>query len=138
MTFLFFISSWLPVGIWAGFIYYLSSIPSLNSGLGVWDFVLRKIAHVVEFAALAFLLIRAMVRTWPMRSRNWLIRIAAGISVLYAISDEVHQSFVPGRGPSVRDVVIDSVGVALAVIIYRRKCRHCEPEGRSNLSTFKS
>src|SRR5205085_6520858 len=37
---------WLPIVLWAGLIFALSSIPSLHSGLGTWDLILRKCAHV--------------------------------------------------------------------------------------------
>ena len=50
---------WGPVLLWAGFIFFLSSIPDLSSGLEQ-DFLLRKIAHVAEYAVLALLLWRAL------------------------------------------------------------------------------
>jgi hypothetical protein len=52
-------SAWLPAVAWAGLIFAVSSIPSLSTGLGVWDLVLRKLAHVTEYAVLGFLLARA-------------------------------------------------------------------------------
>lgn len=111
-----FLSSWVPVALWAWGIFFLSSIPSLNSGLGIWDFILRKIAHVTEFAILTVLLIRGLYRTWPAAARKKLIAIAGSLSFLYAVSDEFHQSFVPGRTPSFHDVMIDSIGIV--VIVY--------------------
>ena len=54
------VSLWLPVVVWAAVIFALSSIPSLNSGLGTWDTVLRKAAHMTEYAILAVLLWRAL------------------------------------------------------------------------------
>ena len=45
------------------------------------------------------------------------ISISLLTGVLYAISDEVHQSFVPGRGPSVQDVLIDSLGVIFGILV---------------------
>src|SRR5437660_1121243 len=96
------LSSWLPVAVWAWLIFFLSSIPHLNSGLGVWDFVLRKIAHVTEFGVLTALLVRAFQRTWPEARTKSLLWSSGVCAVFYAMSDEFHQSFVPGRGPSVR------------------------------------
>jgi hypothetical protein len=101
---------WLPVALWAGLIFGLSSIPDLGTGLGGWDFVLRKAAHAAEFAVLGFLLVRAFGREFP--------AVTAGIA--YAASDEVHQSFVPGRLGSVWDFLLDSVGVVLGVLVLRR------------------
>jgi hypothetical protein len=101
---------WLPVVAWAGFIFALSSIPDLGTGLGGWDLVLRKIAHAAEYAVLGALLVRALGRTG----------LAAGIGVLYAVSDELHQSFVPGRAGSPLDVALDAVGVACGVLLWQR------------------
>ena len=53
---------WLPVVAWAAVIFAFSSIPSLSSGLGVWDTVLRKGAHITEYAVLGALLYRALGR----------------------------------------------------------------------------
>jgi len=117
-----FISSWLPVGLWAGLIYYLSSIPHLGTGWGIWDLILRKMAHVFEFAMLTALLIRAFRRTQAFRTRASILGWSSAISVLYAMSDEFHQSFTPGRGPSVRDVLIDGCGVFLSVWVLRNRC----------------
>jgi hypothetical protein len=101
---------WLPVALWAALIFALSSVPSLSSGLGGWDYVLRKCAHVTEYAALAWLLARAIGREAP--------AFVAG--VLYAVSDELHQSFVRGRHASPVDVAIDSVGLLIGLALWRR------------------
>lgn len=100
---------WGPVVGWAGLIFVLSSIPDLGTGLGGWDLVLRKIAHAAEFAVLGFLLVRTLGGEWA--------SLALGIA--YAISDEVHQHFVPGRFGSPVDVAIDAVGVAVGVLLAR-------------------
>lgn len=113
--------SWLPVGVWAGLIFYLSHIPSLDTGWGLWDFLLRKMAHMVEYAVLCGLLIRAFVRTWPALGLKRLLVWCFLLSLLYAISDEIHQSFVPGRGPSAMDVLVDSVGIVMCIWSYRIK-----------------
>jgi VanZ family protein len=101
---------WLPVLLWAAAIFAVSSIPSLSSGLGVWDTVLRKCAHVTEYAVLGALLYRALEREVP--------ALAAGIA--YASTDELHQHFVRGRHASPIDVGIDAVGVALGMLLWLR------------------
>ena len=53
---------WLPVVLWAALIFTFSSIPSLGTGLGTWDLVLRKLAHAAEFGVLGALLFRALRR----------------------------------------------------------------------------
>jgi VanZ family protein len=104
------LSVWLPVLVWAAVIFALSSIPSLSTGFGFWDTVLRKGAHLTEYAILGALLLRALGRQAP--------AIAAG--ALYAASDEVHQHFVRGRHASPLDVLLDTAGVALGVYVLQR------------------
>ena len=104
------LTHWLPVVLWAGVIFALSSIPSLGTGLGTWDTILRKGAHVTEYAILAVLLVRAVGREAP----------ALALGVLYAASDELHQSFVRGRHASPVDVAIDLVGLLLGALAWRR------------------
>jgi VanZ family protein len=101
---------WLPVLVWAAVIFTFSAIPSLSSGLGIWDTVLRKCAHVTEYAVLGALLYRAFEREAP--------ALAAGIA--YAATDEVHQHFVRGRHASPVDVGIDAVGVAVGMLLWLR------------------
>jgi VanZ family protein len=102
---------WGPVVAWAALIFGLSSIPDLGSGLGGWDLVLRKLAHAVEFGVLAALLVRAL------RDRWW----AIALGIAYALSDEIHQSFVPGREGALLDFAIDSVGVAVGAVLAARR-----------------
>jgi VanZ family protein len=104
---------WAPVVLWAAVIFALSSVPDLGTGLGTWDLVLRKIAHACEYAILAALLLRALRRERP----------AFGLGVAYAVSDELHQHFVEGRVGAPHDVLIDSVGVAIGVLLWRRVAR---------------
>ncbi len=96
-----------------GLIFFLSAQPDLNSGLGGWDTVLRKLAHMVEYGALWFLWWRALGRGDP--------RPAVAVALLYAATDELHQSFVDGRVGSPVDWCIDAVGVALGVTASRAR-----------------
>ena len=107
------ISKWLPPALWAVLIFYLSSIPDLRSDFpNAMDFVLRKIAHVLEYAVLAALLARA----WP--RRKYLFWEVFAVVVFYAASDEFHQLFVIGRAGSLRDVLIDGIGAFLGLQVY--------------------
>jgi VanZ family protein len=101
---------WLPVVAWAAVIFAFSSIPSLGTGLGTWDTVLRKGAHMTEYAVLGALLVRALGREVP--------AFLAGVA--YAATDELHQHFVAGRHASPVDVAIDAVGVVLGLLAWRR------------------
>jgi VanZ family protein len=105
-------SAWLPVVAWAGLIFALSSIPGLGTGLGVWDLVLRKLAHVAEYAVLGFLLARAAA---PLA--------AFALGLAYAVTDEVHQAFVAGRQGAPRDVAVDALGLLVGLILHRRLAR---------------
>ncbi len=110
------IKLWLPVALWCGVIFYLSSISDLSTGWGLYDFVLRKIAHMVEYGILAFLVWRALLASNTFTETK-VYALSFVFSVLYAVSDEIHQGFVPGRGPSVCDVLIDAIGVVFAVCL---------------------
>jgi VanZ family protein len=104
------LSVWLPVVAWAALIFTLSSIPDLGTGLGLWDTVLRKGAHLTEYAILGALLLRALGREAP----------ALALGVLYAASDELHQHFVRGRHASPLDMLLDAAGVTVGILVLRR------------------
>jgi VanZ family protein len=88
--------------------YFLSAQPSLDSGLGTLDTVLRKGAHMTEFGLLWFLWWRAL----GYRHLGTSIAIALG----YAATDEWHQTFVAGRHGSPLDVLIDAGGASAAAL----------------------
>lgn len=114
------IKLWLPVLIWAGVIFFLSSQPELKSDLPQsWDFFFRKIAHMIEYGILTYLLFRAF-KGYNLNARKSLI-LAIIFSFLYAISDEYHQSFILGREGTARDVAIDSIGIIAASLWIKRK-----------------
>src|SRR5882724_3914461 len=75
----------------------------------VYDFILRKLAHLTVFAVLTVLLFRAVRLHVARPTHAWLLAML--VATLYACSDEWHQTFVPGRDGTVRDIVIDSLGV---------------------------
>jgi len=104
------LSLWLPVIVWAAVIFTFSSIPSLTTGLGTWDLILRKGAHMTEYAILGLLLLRAIGRELP----------ALAVGIGYAVTDEFHQHFVRGRHAAWYDVLIDTLGVAIGVLAWSR------------------
>lgn len=109
----------LAATIWGAFIFYLSSIPDLASGLPtIQDLILRKAAHIFVFATLVYLLAKSLNST----QRHYLLFvIIAGIT--YALIDEIHQLGVPGRAGQATDILIDTLGVFIgtAVFIQRQK-----------------
>jgi len=115
-----FLKFWLPIIIWAGVIFTFSSIPDLKSGLKE-DFILRKIAHVLEYTILTFFFLRAFSKEKLNLGRIMIFSII--FSVFYALTDEYHQTFVQGRQGKFRDVGIDSVGILLTALIWYYKNR---------------
>lgn len=81
-----------------------------------FSFIVRKSAHFSIYFILGLLLISLVLEYIPMNKVS--IIIALLISFLYAVSDEVHQYFVPGRSCEVRDVLIDTCGALLGIFIY--------------------
>jgi VanZ family protein len=134
---------WLPVILWMGFIFAMSTdlgaaentsrfiepllrwlMPhSPPETIAFAHFLIRKCGHLSEYAVLALLLRRAAGITLRPSGPGGILRVA-GIAQLattvYAATDELHQCFVPGRTPSLGDVAIDATGafVALAVVTF--------------------
>ena len=111
---------WLPAILVMATIFILSSIPSQElPKFGFWDTLVKKGGHVMGYGLLALSFWFAM--KWE---RKW-IWLAFLYTVLYALSDEFHQSFVPGRHPSWLDaLVIDNGGAVLALLaarLFRKK-----------------
>ena len=112
---------WFWVVLWAGLIFILSSIPRLESGLEQ-DFLLRKLAHIFEYFVLTILLYSALSNHYIYKKqkhpphRQALLFVLL-LAVFYALSDELHQTFVLGRSGNLRDVAIDSVGILVATLL---------------------
>lgn len=80
----------------------------------------RKLAHVTEYFLLA---VAVSFPLYVYRLRGWRLVLAAGLfCVCFAGLDEWHQSFVPGRSPSPRDVAIDSIGIFAGIELTRLIC----------------
>ena len=108
---------WLPPVVWMVLIFSLSAQPTLPSHHdGLFDTILKKAAHMMEYGILAFLLGRALSRGRGALSRSALVTVFF-VSVLYAASDEYHQTFVPGRNGTPVDVGIDAVGALVALLV---------------------
>ena len=114
---------WGPPLALMAVIFYLSAQPSTTHH-GLFMFILRKIAHFTEYAVLLGLWFRAL-RTRLSLDRalicSWVICVG------YAATDEFHQTLVEGRHGTPVDVLIDAVGVTIAVtLLTRRKARATE------------
>lgn len=129
------LSKWLLVLIWCGLIFCFTASPMftgdntahwikeimqklhigvshhINDGLFSWNYVIRKLTHLTAFGTLSILLWRALKPWRYAKFAAWVL------TVLYAASDEWHQSFNPGRAPELTDVVIDACGAFVALFI---------------------
>ncbi|MCH7740297.1 MAG: VanZ family protein [Chloroflexi bacterium] len=116
-----------PAIAWAGVIYAFSSSSSPSIGAvgfekGQWA-PSTVLLHMAEYAILAALLVagmrllaaRRLGRSVPFQREMKILVLSAFLSVLYGVSDELHQSTVAGRDASVVDVISDAVGAAIAV-----------------------
>lgn len=111
-----FVIFWLPVILWMCVIFMFSAHPTGSASQVHWqDFVVKKMAHITEYAILTVLLFRAF-RSTGMQKRQ-AAKYALVLAVIYAATDEFHQSFTPGREPTIRDVIIDTIGATLSVIL---------------------
>jgi VanZ family protein len=134
------ILSWVAVILWMVLIFCLSNQPATQSAalstgiaellvqsiekathhigfdIAQFDHIVRKNAHFFVYFVLGMLVLHALKRSGMSRYRA--IRIALLICVLYAISDEIHQQFVPGRGPGIKDVFIDSAGAMVGIGLF--------------------
>jgi hypothetical protein len=105
---------WLPVLLWAAVIFTFSNMKTHQASNIYWqEFIVKKTAHLVEYSIFYILIYRAILNTTNFNKKKT-AAFALIILVLYAISDEVHQSFTPGREPTIRDVLIDSTAGLLA------------------------
>ena len=100
-----------------GIIFTLSAQPTLpHHPDALSDLILKKAGHMGEYGFLALLLWRALSRRRGTFSHSALVT-AFVVSVLYAASDEYHQTFVPGRNGNLVDVAVDAVGALIALLV---------------------
>jgi VanZ family protein len=103
---------WLPVLGWMALIFLLSAQPDLPHPASGWlDLLISSAAHVFLFGVLALLL------GWTLGPGRRGLVVALALTALYALSDELHQAFVPGRHADPRDLVCDLAGAALALAL---------------------
>ena len=99
-------------------IFYFSSLSSLP-GSPIRDLNLAIVYHIIVFFLFAFFLLITIKGNAKLKPKHlfWVLII----TIFYAISDEFHQLFVPGRSPAIKDILIDLIGILLAVLIYPKK-----------------
>jgi VanZ family protein len=113
---------WSPPVILMTTIFYLSSQPrfSVAEDEGL-NFLVFKTLHMVEYAILYFSLFRAFhLSRFKKLDDSHVLWIPAIIAILYGASDEFHQTLVPTRSGTIRDVLIDTAGILIAVMYTKR------------------
>lgn len=113
------IVAWVPVALWAIFIFILSSVPGKN----IPEFQIpnfHKLVHLIEYAVLGFLLIRAFMKSVFDRSFIILALVSIIIIIFFALSDEWHQSFIPGRNCDLSTVLFDIISSAIGIFLYKK------------------
>lgn len=78
------------------------------------SFYIRKIAHITEYLILGFLMFN-LLKQYSVTN----IYYAIGLSILYSCTDEFHQLFINGRSGSIRDILIDSIGILIGTYLYK-------------------
>lgn len=114
-----FLRYYFPVVAWMALIFLLSSIPGngFDGEKDFWFYLQRKGAHVFEYFVLSILFARVFF--WR-GCRCWRSLVFAGIvSLLYAASDEFHQTFIFDREGKFSDVLIDSTGIVLGLLVFK-------------------
>ncbi|MBP7774443.1 VanZ family protein [Candidatus Woesebacteria bacterium] len=108
------LNAYAPPLIWAAVIFFLSSqsaLPSFSENIA--DFFFKKTAHVVTYLVLYILLFRGYKITHPHIKNEYRWIFPLTLTFMYAVIDEIHQTFTPGRYGTLRDIGFDMVGVSL-------------------------
>lgn len=135
------ILSWILLVSWMLLIFYLSHQPAITSnGLSTgitkkiiiaiekiipididimgFNHIIRKSAHLFSYFILGILVLNMIINYKYPNKKSFILALL--ICILYAISDEVHQLFIPGRAGMIKDVIIDSVGAVLGILGYMK------------------
>ena len=114
--------NWGLVLGWCSLIFLFSSLPKTQvTGVYWQEFVIKKTAHIIEYGILYLLVFRAF--NYEKKKKNFWLPLV--FTIVYGISDETHQLFVPGREGRLRDVIFDALGGLLALLILLDK--HLKP-----------
>ena len=110
--------------IWGALIFYLSSLPNLSIlSSFFYDLILRKLAHIFVFFVLTYLVAKSLNTT--KRLHLWFIITAI---VYYSFIDEIHQANIITRHGNYLDILIDSVGIFLGILLFEKR-RKNSPKG---------
>jgi VanZ family protein len=111
-----FVEYWLPVLLYVAAIATVSLQPSVRPPVSFHG--VDKWLHLIEYAGLGFVLVRALRISMPRRDPLVAALVTLGIGMVLAVADEFLQSFVPGRDSSLHDVMADWAGLVVAMTLY--------------------
>ncbi len=118
-----FVWLWLPVLLWMGVIFIGSSIGSFPQvGGDTSDAIVHRTAHLIEFAILGWLVLRALGDGRLPDRRTFIIALI--VVTVYGASDEFHQRFTPGRSSELSAVLFDAVGGLIGLWAWQWKSAH--------------
>lgn len=108
------LSAWLPAVLYMGILFFVSAQSTLPQVPGAFGF--DKLQHFLAYGVLGLLLLRAvqMSKGWTLKTYG----LALFFASLYGVSDEIHQKFVPGRSADPLDWMSDTLGAAIALMIF--------------------
>ena len=113
------IGRWLPPLVWMAVIFVFSAQPSLPHAPELWlELLVKKGGHAWAYGVLAWLYWRALRPYGKSQPAVWR-GVCIALAVMYALSDEYHQTFVPGRNGNLLDVVVDGLGAGIAMGLER-------------------
>lgn len=111
---------WLPVIIWMAVIFYLSGRASVKvADEPILNFLFFKTLHVIEYSILFVLYFRALKNTLRISIGVNIFATAFFLTLIYAMTDEIHQLFIPTREGRARDVIIDAIGALVSWILIK-------------------
>ena len=126
---------WVPAIAWMAAIFAVSSLQSSTIEGASGFTVPPSVAHAVEYAVLAFLLSRLVLAQGKYTGASmWPIVLVVAIG--YGLSDEFHQSVVPGRVPSWQDIFYDSFGVVVGLMLAEAAARLLRGVGFEGLAAI--
>lgn len=112
--------AWLPALAWAGLIFIISAQPKETfQRLGFTGQALSVGGHLIVYFVLMILLVIALRASTNLPNKQVYL-LAFLIVAIYGLSDEYHQSFVPGRTPTLVDWLVDLIGAGLALLVLLR------------------
>lgn len=112
---------WIPALCIFGCNWYLSSQETIEQMPTFWN--ADKLVHCICFAGLAFWVAFALGTKLP---AQWRIALPVIIVSVWGITDEIHQSFTPGREPSVFDWCADTIGAVIGSLVFFYLCKGIE------------